>query len=197
MGRAESAMAGVSCALAAEDECSPLSCMCCALLLLLSIDSWSCFYSCLAGAASELARLASTPKSLRRPMRANTAPPKTSSPASHPAFTTPPRHLLLPPKSLPIPPSESSPLHFTHPSCLKHEWLDTGFRVTGQRVFCAYSRRPSCTSCIPRVDPSLCIICISYTSSRSLELDLSFLQYDGTKRTPVPFIPHMASICSS
>ncbi|KAN0090427.1 hypothetical protein V8E51_019006 [Hyaloscypha variabilis] len=36
----------------------------------------------------------------------------------------------------------------------------------------------------------------SYTSSRSLELDLSFLQYDGTKQTPVPFIPHMAPICS-
>jgi len=95
-------------------------------------------------------RLASTPKSLRRPLRANTALPKPPR-LFHPSrLYNAPHAISHPPKStFRKQPSAS------HPSfCLKAEWLDKGFRVTGQRVFCAYSRRPSCTSCIPRVDPS-------------------------------------------
>jgi hypothetical protein len=46
-----------------------------------------------------------------------------------------------PPKSPPNPPSQSSPLHPTHLSRSNHEWLCVGFRLSGQRVFCACSRR--------------------------------------------------------
>ncbi|KAE9365927.1 hypothetical protein N431DRAFT_86884 [Stipitochalara longipes BDJ] len=175
--------------------------MCCALLLLL-LSIVELLLVCCTAAFALLPHhqnsLGLTPKSPPSPHVRQRRASQTSSPVPIPPFTTPPRHLPLPQQSPPNPPSVSSPLHPTHPSCLKREWLDEGFRVTGQRVFCAYSRRPSCISCIPRVDPQSTVsYYFLHFPPVAWNSIFHFSQYDGTKQSPMPFVPHLSSIASS
>ena len=184
-GSSQIAVAGVSWVLRLELDAVFFVRMCCALLLLVSILKLLLVELLSSGCRIiKTHSLGITPKMLRRPFRANTALRKTS---SHPAFTKRPHAISHSPKSPPNPPSESSSLHLPHPSCLKAEWLDKGFRVTGQRVFCAYSRRHTCTSCIPRVDPSPLYHGPSYTSSCALEWDLSVLPIQRHETGPHAF----------
>lgn len=105
-----------------------------ALLLLLSI--LSCCLWCVAAAVLPHHQNSLGLNPLRRPFHTNIAKPPPSR-----LHHAPHGKSLHPPKSPPNPPSQSSPLHPTHPSNSKHEWLCVGFRLSGQRVFCAYSRR--------------------------------------------------------
>jgi hypothetical protein len=108
-----------------------------ALLLLLSI--LSCCLWCAAPAVLPHHQNSLGLNPLRRPFHTNVAKPSSIPPSQRPHANSHP--LPPPPKRPPNPPSQSGPLHPTRPSRSKHEWLCAGFRLSGQRVFCAYSRR--------------------------------------------------------
>jgi ssDNA-binding Zn-finger/Zn-ribbon topoisomerase 1 len=133
---------------AAESKCTlafPFRCVLRALLLLLVSIAVVASRGCCCSRLALLPRYHSFAWFGRTPKSATVGPPYQHRTKSPSRLQNSPPHAMSPTsKSPPYPPSGSSTLHPTHHSCSKHEWLDAEFRRTGQRVFCACSRRPSC-----------------------------------------------------